>query len=803
MKLNQFIFDHFRLNTSDQILWKKHQQVALPPKPSAVLQYLVRNAGRLVTKTELLAAAWPDVHVGDAVLKRCISQIREVLGDNAETPRFIETVHCRGYRFIAPLALGNVPVPLTTFIGRELEIEEIKRLVAEARLVTLHGPAGIGKTRLAIQIASDLRAEMPHGVWWVNLAPLVDPGAVTQAVASVVGVRDQTGVPLADVLAEAFHERRTLFVFDNCEHVVEECAWLAEKLLQGCPHLKIIATSRLPLRTTGETVWPVPTLSLADAAASPDALLGNEAVRLFLDRARVACPGFAISDRNVAAIAQICRRLDGLPIAIELAAARIRVLTPEEVAARLDDVFGLLAQGSRTELPRHQTLAAAFDWSYDLLSTKERLLFTRLSVFAGSFALAAVESVCEGDGLERSELLDLMARGIDHALVTVFPAEETRYYLLYTVREYARQKLQGARAAELARRHAEFFLSVAAENGPYIYGQGGEARLARLDREYDNLRAALVWARGDPAGHEIGLRIASNLWRYWSRHGRWRECVAWLEEMLDRALGAPAAVRAQALVGVGAMARGQKEFERARAALEEGVKLWRTTDNRGELGVALSKLGEVMGDLGDLTTAERLTEEAVTLLRQSGTPWDLAFALKNSGELARLRGRLDEAVALCQSSADLLRAIPSPWLASFPLGLLGTLAANQGSYEQAERYWRESLANLQPLEDDWHVSGAIEGMAQVFCVRGDAAQAARLFGAAEALRERVDNGAAELWPLGSSRFVDRLRLSLGDATLRGLWAEGRRLSRAEAIGLALAAARASSGAPENLDFVPF
>jgi tetratricopeptide (TPR) repeat protein len=395
-------------------------------------------------------------------------------------------------------------------------------------------------------------------------------------------------------------------------------------------------------------------------------------------------------------------------------------------------------------------------------------------------------------------LLDVMARAIDHSLVKVLPGEDTRYCLLYTVREYPRHRLPPATADKLARRHAEFFLSVAAENGPHMYGPGGETRFVRIDSEYDNLRAALEWARNNPDGHEIGLRIASNLSNYWLRRGRWREGLVWLEELLERAGGAPPAVMAQALAGVGNISYTQKELQKAREAFEQSVALYRTTDDDIALGATLEWFGQVIRDLGDLTTAKRLTEEAITILRRDPRSWNLAHALKDLGEVARFQGRLDEAAALYEESAAILRRIPSPWLVAIPLGLRGTLAASQGLYDQAEPYWRESLVWLEPLQDDWYVSGAIEGMAQVVSMRGDDARAARLFGAAEALREGIDRGAAEHWPLRSSRFVKKLRISLGEAALSALWAEGRSLTRAGAIAVALAECETCSKQPRAL-----
>jgi predicted ATPase/DNA-binding winged helix-turn-helix (wHTH) protein len=790
MKHNQFVFGPFHIEPGEQVLWKGHERVAVRPKSLAVLEHLVRNAGRFVTKEELLAAVWPEVHVGSAAVKTCIAEIRIALGDKAEAGRFIETAPCRGYRFIAAVEAGNLPTPLTSFVGRERELAEVKRLLAGSCLVTLEGPAGVGKTRLAIQVASDLLKETPHRVWWIDLAPLADPSHAAHTVAGTLGVRDRPGIALADTLAQACQGPRVLLVFDNCEHLVDACASLVEALLGAGPGLKILATSRQALRVGGETVWSVPPLSLPDTRAGIHDMLSHEAVRLFVDRTRQVCPSFAISDRNASAVARICRRLDGLPLAIELAAARVKVLAPEQIAARLGDVFTVLGPASRTHPARHQTLAAAFDWSYNLLSPQERLLFGRVSVFAGSFALAAVESICAGDGLDSADVLDLLARLVDHSLVKVVTgpsAEQTRYRLLHTVRQYAREKLPPDVRADLARRHAEFFLRLAEENEPQMYTAAGGVCLVRLNREYQNLRAALAWGRDDKGGHEIGLRLAAALRMLWVRRGHLGEGRSWLEDMLERGSDAPTELRAQALYAVGVTAHGQNDFEHARRRLEESVALWRDIGDRRGLGRALYGLGSVVANhFGDLEAAKRLVDEGIDLLRGTPNAWDLAHALMARARVATYQGRFADAVSAYDESVAILRAIPDPWLLSLAFGALATFATSQHQYDRAEEYWRQTLAAVQPLHDRWVASGAIVGMANLTYVRGDYVRATRLYGAAEALRETIDMDALMSWEGESKRFVNELPTALGESSISALWAEGRRLSREEALALALA-----------------
>ena len=689
---NQLVFGRFRIDASEQTLWKGRRRLRITPKSLALLQYLARHAGRLIAKEELLDAIWADTHVGPGVLKNCVAEIRHALGDSANAPRFIEAVPRRGYRFVALVGIGNLPVPLTSFVGRDQELAEVTRLLGDGRLVSIWGPAGVGKTRLAIQVASHLQSEVPHGVWWIDLSPLVDPSLVAHTVAATLGVRDRVGLSVADALAKTLHERRLLLVFDNCEHLVDACASLADSLLRACPDLKILATSREPLGVTGERVWPLLPLSVPGSSPRSAELIASEAVRLFVERAKEASPFFALTDGNATAVADICRCLDGLPLAIELAAVRVKVLAPEQIAARLDDVLKLLVHESRTEPLRHQTLKAAFDWSCDLLSLKERRLLTFLSVFPGSFTLAAVESVCGGtEGFETEEMLDLMTRLIDRSLVTVATepsAEETRYRLLGTVRQYARAELLPDFGAGLARRHAEFFLCVAEEVEPAINGAASVACVSRLNRERDNLRAALQWACQDESGGEIGARIAAALWCYWLRRGQLREGRDWLEATLPRGALAPARVKAQVLCGAGTLALIQGDREHARIRLEASVTLSRTTGDFVSLGRALYHLGLVKASFGDEEAAQRLTEEGVDVLRRADRPWDLAIALTGLGRVMRFQGRLIDSASLYQESAAILRAIPDPWTLSYPLKWLAALAAREGRSDLAEAYWR-------------------------------------------------------------------------------------------------------------------
>jgi predicted ATPase len=390
----------------------------------------------------------------------------------------------------------NLPSELSSFVGREKELAEVKRLLENTRLLTLTGSGGCGKTRLALAAASELVEGFEDGVWLVELASLADPSLVPQSVAYALGVREQPGRTPTEALSDYLGSRKVLLLLDNCEHLVEACAELAEALLHSCAELRVLATSREALGITGEVAWLVPSLSLPDLRRLPDieSLPRYESARLFVERAAAVKPTFTLTEQNAAAVAQVCYRLDGIPLAIELAAARAKVLPVEQIADRLDDSIGLLAAGSRTAMPRHRTLHATMDWSHELLPDEERALFRRLSVFAGGFTLEAAESVCTGGGLERGEVLDLLSHLVDKSLVIMREeGGEGRYRLLETVRQYGREKLSASSEAEQAsERHAGYYLALAEEAEPELKGAGQVAWVERLEQERDNLRAAMA-----------------------------------------------------------------------------------------------------------------------------------------------------------------------------------------------------------------------------------------------------------------------------------------------------------------------
>jgi predicted ATPase/DNA-binding CsgD family transcriptional regulator len=716
----------------------------------------------------------------------------------------------------------NLPAPLTSFVGREREIAEVERLLAETRLLTLTGPPGVGKTRLALEVAADVLDAFVDGVWLVELAPLPDPALVPQAVAAPLGVREQPGRALDVTLVDAVGFRQLLLVLDNCEHLVAACATLVDRLLRACPHLRVMATSRESLGIAGERTWRVPSLAVPppteverteakersspSGAAPHSSVAEHEAVRLFVERARAAQPAFAMTERNAPVVVQVCRRLDGIPLALELAAARVTVLAVDQIAARLDDRFRLLTGGSRTALPRQQTLRALLDWSHDLLSEGERVLLRRLSVFAGGWTLEASEGVCAGDGLETSEVLDLLVRLVEKSLVVAEErGAEVRYRLLETLRQYGAEKLRDAgEEAAVRARHLEWFAALAERAEEPLWGPDQVAWFDRLQAEGDNLRAALEWSALTPARPEqgaaaidAGLRLGGALWHFWDLRGHLNEGRARLLELLASGAGTPAA-RAKAFHAAAYLTFVQGDPTEASRLAGETLALGRQSVHPLLLASAL--VGLALGALmaGDPGRATALCEEGLALSRLTGERPGMYYSLYGLMEVARSQGDYERAVALMEEAHALTSEQGDPWSIAFALSILGNLVLQRGDAARAGALQRESLALRHEIDDAVGVGRCLDGLGWVASAEGRPTRAARLFGTAEALRERVGAAPHPPWRAEHERRVAATRASLGDVAFAAAWAEGRSLSLDQAIAYARAAdepASASAAAP--------
>ncbi len=657
--------------------------------------------------------------------------------------RATETPHAR------EATLTNLPVPLTSFIGREQEIAQVKRLIADTRLLTLTGAGGIGKTRLAKQAVYDLVGAFQDGIWIVELGEVMDRARVAPSIAKTLGMRDTSGQSLDAALAAALADRDLLLVLDNCEQLVGECARLAELLLTACPRLKILATSREVLHVPGETVWRVPSLHLPDmvekSTIAPDdlpALMQCDAVRLFVDRAIAALPGFRLTIQNAFAVAQICRQLDGIPLALELAAARVKALTVDQIAERLVDRFRLLTGGSRTALPRYQTLRALIDWSYELLSEQERALFRRLSVFNGGWTLDAAEAICVCPNIQTAQVLELQARLVDKSLVLMDEGTaDPRYRFLETIRQYARDRLLESAEAETARNlHRDWFLHLAEQADRYLRGGDQIFWLRCLEVEHDNLRAALEWSLGrdgSPEDAVKGMRLASALAQFWTMHGDLTEGRTWLAQALSRNDAASdelIPLRARALAGKGVLAYFQSDLSRAAELCEQSLRLARQVDDSWLIGVSLFILGGCQrNSRRDLPRAHALMAESLALGRQSEDAWLTTLSLYGLGLLARLQGENDRATELLEESLALCRALDDAWLRSAIVDNLGEQAYRAGDAARAAQLFAEGLALRRDLKDKSGTAGSLNNLGDVARSQGDYARAHAQYEASLAL----------------------------------------------------------------------
>jgi non-specific serine/threonine protein kinase len=664
------------------------------------------------------------------------------------------------------------------------------------RLITLTGAGGSGKTRLSLRAAAELLDEFGDGVWFIELASIFDEKLVPQAVAKALNVREVPNQVLSETLANYLGAKELLLVIDNCEHLIIACAQLAETLLHACPSLRILATSREPLGISGEIVWNVPPLSLPrpqpwqDPTSSETALpvyWQSEAVRLFVERAAAVSPHFKLTAQNGVWIADICRRLDGIPLAIELAAARVRLLAVEQLAARLDDRFHLLTAGRRTAPPRHQTLYATLDWSYVLLSETEQRLLRRLSIIAGGWTLEAAEEVCADEHLARGEILDAMARLVDKSLVVVQEHNgEPRYHFLETIRQFARERLVDSNEYEKMRfPHLTFFLRLAEEAEPLLFGPDQAQWFERLDMENDNFRAALEWAleRNDA---EAALRWVGALWFFWFIRDHYREG----QERLSQALAEPGAdtpssARAKALNAAGFMAWIRGDYAQARLLFEEALKTGTRLGDQVEIAMATRNLGLVSSRERDFATASVLLEKSVRLWRELGDKSQAGWALPFLADVLLYQGDLQQAQSLYEESAALMREQSDKIVLAYPLRRMAFIALQEGDYDKATALCRESLKlNLQ-VGDKRGVVACLVGLAAVAVARGQMAEAVRSFATVQV---QLDTLGITLYPADQMEYEHNIALvreRLEQDAFTAAWNEGLAMTLEQVVAYAL------------------
>ncbi len=692
---------------------------------------------------------------------------------------------------------NNLPQQLTTFVGRAREIAEVNRLLSSARLLTLVGIGGLGKSRLSLQVAADVLDDYPDGVWFVELAPVADPRVVPQLLASLLGVREVAGGSVLDALAAHVRTRALLVILDNCEHLTQACAELARALLEAGPQVKILASSREHLNLRGEITYPLMPLALPDPqhkAAMEDFLQG-EAVRLFVDRASAALPSFAVSERNAGAIATICRRLDGIPLALELAAARVRTLSVENIAERLRDRFRLLSGGDRTALPRQQTLRALIDWSFDLLSSSERVLFGRLAVFAGGFTLDAGEVIGAGSELAETDVLDVLAHLVEKSLVAL-EAAGARYKMLETVRQYAQEKLDASGEAEHARaRHLAFYCTFADSARAELAGPAQGQWLEAIDRELENVLAAHRWCDAAPEGGERGLQLVTALKFYWINRGLFGLGYELTLEALARPRSTSRDLaRCRGLLLAGQLCLFIGRFDDAARLLRESLEIARENDTKPAVTAVLPPLAIAAIRQGELATARTYLTESLTLARELGNKRQLAAALNELGQLDRLEGRIDSATSLYQQVLPLARDLEDRESIAVALLNLAMVALTKRDLAPAQAMLREVHAIVGEVGSKTTGQTLLDVMAALAAMDGDAAGAARLTGAANALAE--DTG-LHRHPADEAFVVppvERARSALAPESWRAEEALGRSLDFAQAMDAAASILASRAGA---------
>jgi predicted ATPase/DNA-binding winged helix-turn-helix (wHTH) protein len=726
--------DDLELDRGAYELRRSGKALRLSRIPMELLLLLVERRGELVTRDEIVERIWgKDVFLDtDNSINAAIRKLRQVLDDDPEQPRFVHTVTGMGYRFVASVTevsttaqkpvkqVGtrptNLPVSRTGFVGREKEVATANELLVreDVRLVTVTGPGGIGKTRLAVEVASGLIEHFPGGIHFVPLSPLSDPGLIASAIVQTLGIREAGGQSPLEILKKNLKDSvhaPTLFLLDNFEHLIQAAPTVAE-LLAAAPNLKILVTSRAALHLYGEHEFPVPPLALPDSRSMPTVEILSQcpAVALFVQRAAAARPDFALNRENASAIAEICARLDGLPLAIELAAARVKVLSPSAMRTRLASRLQLLTGGARDLPQRQQTLRATMDWSYDLLNAAEQKLLRRLSVFVGGCNLEGVEAVCDTRGDFDLDLLDGMASMVDKSLLQQIeqPNGESRFVMLETIREYAREKLEASMEGALTRRaHAAYCLVLAEEQTTERSGAEGGAWLERFALEHDNFRAGLEWLT-ETGDAEWGLRLGAALFRFWETREYLTEGRDRLGKLLKLAgAAAPTKARTRALFAAGVLASEQGDYTSADALIRESIDIARQLRDKQGVAVSLNALAVLTRDRGAVATAHALFEESLELWRELGDLKAVARALSNLANVVKLQGDFDRARSLYAECLSIFRGLGDRTGVAWSLNYQGDVARDQGDSVAARTLYEEGLAIFRELGDRWGIAGTL------------------------------------------------------------------------------------------------
>ncbi len=791
-------------------------EAKVEPRAMDVLVALARRAGQTVSRDDLIDAVWKHPYVSDEALSRCISMLRRALGDDRSQPRYLETIPKRGYRLVATVEIpaagatagvvpsllpesGNDEIPdwtrtnlalqATPIIGRESELAEIRDLLPAHRLVTLTGSSGVGKTRLALEVGSQSVHDFADGVWLIELAAVSDPALIPGMVATTLGIELGPARTPLHALAQGISRLDVLLILDNCEHLIDAAAALAEAMLGAAPGVHLLATSQMLVGIAGEQAYPVPSLAVPDEKRlAADQVIRAAAAQLFVERAKLADPHFRLVDRNAEAVAAICRRLEGIPLAIEMAAARAPMLGVEQLAQLLDERFRVLTGGRRTALPRHQTLRATLDWSYDLLSEHERTVFNRLAVFAGGFTLEAVSAVASDDVIDKTEVIELLTHLIARSLVVADTnTNGKRYRLLETTRAYVLERLnESGDEDETRARHSAHYLAFAEEVYPKLYGPDQRVWFTRIDLERENLLAAHAWCGRAEDGADPGLRLACSTADYWMHRGGLELGYRMTTEALMRAsaqVRSPA--RCRALLRAGEFAGCLRLYADGQGYLEECVSIGRQLGDEARVTWALVFLGDQLSYQGKRPEARRRLEEAVSMGRRLARKDLLGSALNSLAEIHRLEGDLDQAEPLYEESLAIAREIGGIRLAIISLINLASVSIARGSQNRPTELLLEALPLVEQSGSRSLGVDMLRFAAGVAALHMEWERAAHLHGAAAAQFEHIGQ---PLEPADQylAPLVAKARVALGPAAFAAAENIGRALSYEDAIAEARA-----------------
>jgi len=830
MALNElYEFSNFRLNVSERLLTRGGVRLAIPEKVFETLCVLVKNAGRLVEKDELMEQVWGDTIVEENNLDKKISALRRILGERNDSEKFIETVRGHGYRFVAKVrssqaetrfsVLSSVaPFASSTLIGREEETAEIESLLQQqdVRLVTLTGAGGTGKTKLARKIADDFLPNFADGVFFIELDALTNPELIVSTIAQMLDVKE-CGKPLIETLRDFLRERRILLVLDNFEQIISAALVLSELLLSSF-YLKILVTSRAKLHINAEREFIVPPLAVPpeNSVFSTGELNNFSAVKLFVERAKAVKPNFALSEENARSVAGICARLDGLPLAIEFAAARTKLISPAEILKRLENRLHLLTSEMRDLPARQRTMRGAIEWSYDLLNEKEKKLFRRLAVFAGSFTIEAAETVVSGEWSAASEkavgcnekvgnkkksdkdkvadskyqpptadVLESITSLIDNNLLTLKEqaSGETRLRMLEVVREYALEQLRASGEYEiLCRAHAAYFLALAEKAEPELTGVKAGAWLEILETELDNFRAAIAWSiENEPP---TAMVLANLLWRLWALHGHLTEGRKHLETVLERDKNIASPAFGKALHRAGYLAQLQGDFETARKFYRKSLTVSEKFGDRRLTAYVNRSLGIIANAQGDFASGRSFAETSLQIGREIADERVIAISLADLGEIERTEQNFAAARPLYEEALTLFRRDGDKNSVGTMLCNLGALAFVENDLQAAHLLYSEALANFLELGNKIDLSIALDGFAALFAAAGDWEKSVQLAGATARLRETTGCELEFADRPFREKYLKKVRAALDKTSFAEIFRQGQTMNLDDVVRLA-------------------